>query len=96
MMSSISVEDLLKHLGSLNIIDIRSIQNYNNNHIPGSINVPFDNLILTPEKYLNPRQSYCLYCQKGLSSKSACQILSRKGYKVMNLQGGYEEWVLKH
>lgn len=96
MMSSISVEDLLTHLGSLNIIDIRSIQSYNNNHIPGAINVPFESLILTPERYLIPTQTYCLYCKKGLSSKSACQILSRKGYKVMNLQGGYEEWVLKH
>lgn len=95
MMSSISVSDLQQHLSSLHIIDIRSIQSYNNNHIPGAMNIPFEKLIVEPNAYLNPQQSYCLYCQKGIVSVKACQILSKVGYRVMNLRGGYEEWIMQ-
>ena len=41
MISSISVKEMLK-INPSNIIDIRNIQNYNNNHIPNAINVPFE------------------------------------------------------
>lgn len=96
MMSSISITELQKHLSSLIIIDIRSIQSYNNNHIPGAINIPFEKLIIAPKEYLELNLQYCLYCQKGLISSKACQILSRLGYHVVNLHGGYEEWILQN
>ncbi len=79
-----------------NIIDIRSIESYNNNHIPGSINVPFDNLISEPYKYLNIGTTYYIYCRKGISSLKACNILLRQGYKVVNVLGGYEKWILEN
>ena len=75
--------------------DIRNIQNYNNNHIPNAINVPFEKLITYPSKYLNPNVKYFIYCQKGLTSKKACQILSNYGYKVVDIIGGYEEWIMQ-
>ncbi len=49
MLESISVSELYN---KLNIIDIRSIEKYNNNHIDGSINIPFEKLIINPSKYL--------------------------------------------
>lgn len=94
MMSSITVEELLKY-SSLNIIDIRSEQSYNNNHIDGAINVPFEKLIANPNKYLDFNNKYFIYCQKGITSSKICKILSSMGYKVVNIIGGYEEWVLK-
>ncbi len=93
MISSISIEDLLK-MKPEHIIDIRNIQSYNNNHIPNAINIPFEKLITSPSKYLNPNVKYFIYCQKGLVSKKACQILSGYGYKVVDIIGGYEEWIL--
>ena len=57
MIPSITITDLLQYTG-LNIIDIRSEQSYNNNHIPGAINIPFEKLIVNPEKYLNKDQKY--------------------------------------
>lgn len=94
MISSISIEELLNKK-DINIIDIRSIQSYNNNHIENAINIPFEKLITNPGKYLNPNIQYFIYCQKGLVSKKACQILSNYGYHVVNIIGGYEEWILK-
>jgi len=38
---------------------------------------------------------YYIYCQKGIKSKTACQILRNLGYKVISIQGGYESWILE-
>ncbi len=94
MISSISVKEMLK-INPSNIIDIRNIQSYNNNHIQNAINVPFEKLITYPSKYLNPNIKYFIYCQKGLTSKKACQILNNYGYKVVDIIGGYEEWIMQ-
>lgn len=94
MISCISISDLLKK-ENLNIIDIRSIESYNNNHIPGAINIPFEKLIVNPSKYLSFGLIYYIYCQKGIKSIKTCQILQKKGYKVVNIDGGYESWILE-
>ncbi|MBP3460909.1 MAG: rhodanese-like domain-containing protein [Bacilli bacterium] len=94
MIPSISIRDLLNN-NKHNIIDIRSIENYNNNHIPNAINIPFEKLITHPEQYLNKNIMYYIYCRSGITSKKACEILIKMGYRVTNISGGYEEWLLK-
>ena len=91
---NITIEELLKN-NNLNIIDLRSNQSYNNNHIPGSINIPYNELLSNPFKYLEKNKRYYLYCQKGITSKKVCDILSIKGFKTYNILGGYEEWILQ-
>lgn len=95
MLPSITIEEL-KQLKNPNIIDIRSIENYNNNHIPGAINIPFDKLLLQPNKYLKLGEYYYLYCQKGYSSATVARSLSSLGYMTRSIIGGYEEWLLKN
>lgn len=94
-MSSISIDQLLPMIDKVNIIDIRNTQSYNNNHIDGAINIPFEKLIVSPRNYLDPLKKYFIYCRCGITSKKACQILSNMGYKVVNIDGGYEAWILK-
>lgn len=94
-MSSITIDELIPLIGKINIIDIRSVQNYNNKHIPGAVNIPFEKLIISPSKYLDKNIKYFIYCRSGITSKKTCQILSNNGFKVVNIIGGYEEWILK-
>lgn len=96
MLSSISIHDLKEKIGSVNIIDIRSNQSYNNNHIPSATNIPLEKLILEPKKYLQASSIYYIYCQKGISSPKICQILNKMGYHTINILGGYEEWILQN
>lgn len=91
MFQSISVNEL-KNLSNINIIDIRSVEKYNNGYILNSKNIPMQQLIIRPEKYLNKFEKYYIYCQKGIQSRKVCQILSNNGYNVVNISGGYEAW----
>lgn len=96
MISSISVSELSKLLDRVKIIDIRSVEKYNDNHIPGAINIPDEKLLANYKKYLLPNEMYYLYCQKGIKSLKISQILNRLGYHTANLNGGYESWILDH
>ncbi len=96
MQSSISMKEFMKIMDQVNIIDIRSIENYNRNHIPNARNIPWQTLLLYPEKYLSKKEVYYLYCQKGTRTKQITNVLANQGYKVVNILGGYEEWILMH
>lgn len=93
MFENISVTDL-KKLNNPNLIDIRSIEKYNNKHIMNAVNIPLEQLLIRPEKYLMKENKYYIYCQKGIQSRKLCQILINNGYNVVNVSGGYESWIL--
>lgn len=95
MISSISIEELKSKLGHITVIDSRSIEKYNDNHIEGAINIPCEKLILDPKKYLNFTETYYIYCQKGTKSVKLCMFLQKQGFKVVNIRGGYESWILE-
>ena len=93
MIESISIYEL-KNLNNINLIDIRSIEKYNNRHIPESINIPLEKMLTSYNKYLDKNKKYYIYCQKGIQSRKLCQILKNNGFNVINVTGGYEAWVL--
>lgn len=93
MIDSISIYKL-KKLNKINIIDIRSIEKYNNRHIEGSINIPLEKILTNFNKYLSKSKRYYIYCQKGMQSRKLCQILKNNGYDVVNIEGGYEAYIL--
>jgi rhodanese-related sulfurtransferase len=93
MVESISVYEL-KKLNNINIIDIRSIEKYNSRHIPNSMNISYEKILTSYNKYLDKNKEYYIYCQKGIQSRKLCQILKNNGFNVINITGGYEAWVL--
>lgn len=70
----------------MKIIDVSDKYTYNNQHLNGSINIPYDDLINNYRRYLNKTESYYLYCKSGKLSKRAAIILSSLGYKVYHLE----------
>lgn len=91
----ISMSDFMK-LSNVNVIDLRSVEKYNNSHIPGSINITSDKLLLNPEDYINKSSKYYLYCQHGFTSFNVCKILSKLGFNVISIDGGFESWLLSN
>ncbi len=94
MLFNIKIADFLKIQNDVNIIDIRIIENFNRSHIPNAKNIPMDNLLANPHKYLDFHKTYYIYCQRGLVSPRVCNTLRNKGFNVVNILGGYEEYIL--
>ena len=86
----------LKKLQNPIIIDIRSVENYNNRHIPGAQNISYTNLLIKPNLYLNKNDKYYIYCQHGKTSVGLCNQLNKLGYQTYSIIGGYENWVLEN
>lgn len=97
MYDSISVMEL-KRLQSQNsrlmVIDIRDKYQFLLEHIPLAVNIPMNFLLIQPEQYLDKNNTYYLYCEYGSRSKRVCEELSKLGYKVINIDGGYQAYKL--
>ena len=93
MISNININELL-NMKNINIVDIRNVEKYNDNHIPNAINIPQEKILLNPNKYLDKNIRYYIYCQKGMSSYNICRILTTMGYKATNINGGYESYIM--
>lgn len=92
-MNNISIDNLLK-LDKPIIIDIRNKISYNNGHINNAINISYEDLLVNYDKYLSKDKTYFIYCSKGTKSVKLCQLLQLKGYKTINILGGYQAWIL--
>lgn len=91
-MNNITTEELKSLIPNVKIIDIRDNYKYNLGNIPTSKNVPVNFLLTNPENYLNNIDTYYIYCEYGSTSSRTCNILRNKGYKVVNVLGGYNDY----
>lgn len=87
----INIKELLA-LNNPNIIDIRENYQYNMGHIKNSKNINSALLINKPDKYLNKKDTYYIYCNYGNVSSHLCKVLINKGYKAVNVIGGYSAY----
>lgn len=79
---------------SVQLVDVRTPQEYAEGHIIGSINinVQSDDFKQIAEKELSKDSTVLVYCRSGRRSLEAADILTRLGYNVVNLKGGIIEW----
>ena len=76
------------------VLDVRSRSEHGNGHIPGSINIPVEEIRnRIAEIQLS---NVVVYCQVGQRGHIATQILKAHGAKVKNLDGGYLTWSQAH
>lgn len=69
------------------MLDVRKPFEVATGTIPGSVNIPLDQLRVRIEEL--PRDKELLvFCQVGLRGYLACRMLAQKGYKCRNLSGG--------
>ena len=101
----ISVEELSRgKLRSVVLIDVRSPDEYAEDHIANSELVPLPeiegevgiqrvkNIVERYEKKHQAKPTVVLYCTSGMRSIKANRYLSDRGYQVITLTGGITAW----
>ena len=97
---SIKAKDLGRELSSGApplVIDIRIPEHYHDKHVPGSINIPQDDLKARKGELPDDRDAPIVtVCNIGKFSKQATLYLKSMGYRnVKSLKGGLAEWIRK-
>ena len=70
------------------LLDVRSPQEYREEHIPGSKNVPLQQLDKVEEVTKNKDTILYVYCHSGARSKQAVSLLQAMGYTNVHNIGG--------
>lgn len=75
-------------------LDVRTVAEYSEGHIPGTININVldSSFAAIADSVLQKDKPVALYCRSGKRSKKAAAILSLKGYKVYELDKGFNAW----
>lgn len=79
---------------SVQRLDVRTMAECSEGHIPGTININVldDSFAVMADSTLQKDKPVALYCRSGKRSKKAAAILSEKGYKVYELDKGFNAW----
>ena len=77
------------------LVDVRTPDEFAAGNIPGSVNIDVltGHFGETAATMLDRAYTVAVYCRSGNRSKNAAQVLSMMGYNVVELNGGYNEWV---
>ncbi|HEX5056470.1 MAG TPA: rhodanese-like domain-containing protein [Gammaproteobacteria bacterium] len=84
-----------RNKGDFTVVDVRYPADYARGHVPGAVNLP-------KGKWQNPKglsktginYLYC-YSQTCHLAAEAAMELTRQGYQVMEVEGGWAEWEAK-
>lgn len=94
---TLSVEDFAEVIADPDVqrLDVRTVTEYSEGHIPGSVNVNVldESFVTVADSVLQPSRPVALYCRSGKRSKKAARILAGKGFKVYELGTGFNGWV---
>lgn len=94
---SVSVDDFQHLIADSSVIrlDVRTAKEFGEGHIPNAVNID----VLQPDflqKALSslPRnRTIAVNCRSGKRSKKAAELLAKKGYKVVELDAGFNGWI---
>ncbi|MGM0588806.1 MAG: rhodanese-like domain-containing protein [Bacteroidota bacterium] len=94
-LSSQEFADKLQNESNVELLDIRSPEEYEQAHIEGArlMNIHAPDFQEQLQK-LNRDKTYLLYCRSGNRSGQACRMMESMGFeKVYNLQYGIMDWI---
>ena len=94
-LTSAQFEELIKS-PNVQLVDVRTLAEHMEGHIPGSLNINVKDEAGFPtavDSLLNKNQEVAVYCRSGRRSRTAADILVKKGFKVYNLDKGILNWM---
>lgn len=94
---SVSVDDFQHLIADSSVIrlDVRTAKEFDEGHIPNAVNID----VLQPDFFqkalssLPRKRTIAVNCRSGKRSKKAAELLAKKGYKVVELDAGFNGWI---
>jgi len=74
------------------LLDVRTRKEYKKGNIPNSMHIPVDDLRKRLDEVPQDK-TIAVFCHVGIRAHIACRILKQKGYKALNVSGGYLSFV---
>lgn len=74
------------------LLDVRTPAEYRKGHVPGSRNIPLDEIESVPTVFPDMDTPLCLYCHSGARSGRAAAYLRRRGYTSVQNIGGIADY----
>jgi len=79
--------------GGVKVVDVRTPSEFRSGHVPGAINIPYDEM---PNRYSEigpPSTPVLLYCRTGHRTAIAMRTLRSQGYATIYDLQRYDKWV---
>jgi len=90
--NQVTVHDLAKTNGDVQIIDVRSPSEWKEGHIPNAEHIFLPELTKNLKK-LDPNKNQVIYCDSGYRASLGASILQKEGFtKVHNVPGSWQAW----
>lgn len=70
------------------VLDVRTVEEYDEGHIPGAVNIPLDELRGRLDELPRDREIFA-HCYVGQRSYFAIRMLLENGFSARNISGGY-------
>lgn len=70
------------------LVDVRTSEEYAQGHIPGSVNIPLQNIIRVEQLVVDKEAPMFVYCHSGARSRRATGFLQKIGYENVRNIGG--------
>ena len=96
---SLTVDEYAKVIENTAIVrlDVRTAEEYADGHIANTINIDVlkDDFEKKAKATLPKDKVIAVNCRSGKRSKNAARILVKNGFKVIELDAGYNDWLAK-
>ncbi len=92
IMKTLTEEEFRSGYRKAQLVDIREPNEFENGHILGARNIPLSQFRMRIKEF-RPDQPVYIYCQSGMRTGRAAQMLRRHGVKeIYDLKGGFKMW----
>ena len=86
------LDHMIKDHEDILIVDVRRPEDYAKSHIPRAINLPREQWPTLAGLELEKRTVVYCYTQQCHLATEACLTFAQKGFRVMELEGGFRAW----
>lgn len=88
----IEVSHWLEEEAPIQVIDVRAAGDFEKGHIPGAVNLPRDQWQSAKELARDKTNVIYCYSQTCHLAAAAAAEFAKKGFSVMELEGGFNTW----